>query len=332
MDLKPKKSLGQHFLQSHGALASMCDAGDVQVGDLVLEIGPGKGALTAELLARGACVVAVEKDHSLIPMLQVSFDKEIADGRLRIMEGDALEMSVEELVENISFLKDNSPHPNPLLKQEKERELRPLLSEERAGGEVYEFGMLRSEMKLELEPEFTSPQPSPRLGEGALKNPQPQPFKIIANIPYYITGALLEHFLSAKVQPTTLVFLIQKEVAERIARSKKESLLSLSVKVYGEPKYIKTVPAGAFSPPPKIDSAILAIKHISRKNFENEKHEEIFFKIIRAGFSHKRKLLSSNLKPLLGENTEELLTKSNIPPKSRAEDVSLENWLVLAKK
>src|SRR3989338_4393315 len=92
-------------------------------------------------------------------------------------------------------------------------------------------------------------------------------FKLVGNIPYYITGALFKKFLTAPHQPSTLVFLIQKEVAERIARSKKESILSLSIKAYGTQKYIKTVPAGAFSPPPKVGSAILAVENISRSNF-----------------------------------------------------------------
>ena len=307
MNLYPKKSLGQHFLQSRSALVAMCDAGEVQTGDVVLEIGPGKGALTAELLARGARVVAVEKDRSLIPMLEVCFDKEITSGQLLLVEGDALEIEAVDVISGLV--------------------LPPLLAKERAGGDVNGLGMLILEPRLE--PKFTSPQPSPNLGEGAEQ--EQRSFKIIANIPYYITGALLERFLSAPTQPTVLVFLVQKEVAERIARSKKESILSISVKVYGEPKYIKTVPAGAFSPPPKIDSAIFAVKDISRKNFKSTKHERQFFTLLRAGFSHKRKLLSSNLKPILGEQTETLLAKADIPLKSRAEDVALEKWLILSE-
>src|SRR5690606_15015371 len=78
-------------------------------------------------------------------------------------------------------------------------------------------------------------------------------FKVVANIPYYLSGLLLRTFLDTTVQPTTLVFLIQKELAERIARDKKESLLSLSVKVFGEPTYVTTVKRGHFTPPPKVD-------------------------------------------------------------------------------
>ena len=152
-------------------------------------------------------------------------------------------------------------------------------------------------------------------------------FKLIGNIPYYITGALFKKFLTAKHQPSTLVFLIQKEVGERIARSKKESILSLSIKAYGTPKYIKTVPAGAFCPPPKVDSAILAVENISRKNFANAAHEAKFFELIKKGFSQKRKFLKNNL----GPDYASVLQKTAIDEKARAEDVPLGQWLALSK-
>lgn len=156
-------------------------------------------------------------------------------------------------------------------------------------------------------------------------------FKVIGNIPYYITGALFKKFLSGAAQPSALVFLIQKEVGERIARSKKESILSLSIKAYGAPKYIKSVPAGAFVPPPKVDSAILLVSGISRANFKKAGHEERFFELLKAGFGQKRKLLASNLKSLLGENCIAILRNAGIDAKARAEDVPLEAWLELAR-
>ncbi len=161
-------------------------------------------------------------------------------------------------------------------------------------------------------------------------------YKIVGNIPYYITGALFKKFLTAQNQPSTLVFLIQKEVAERIVgnpkqrrgtRSKKESILSLSIKAYGTPKYIKTVPAGAFSPPPKVDSAILAVENISRKNFESSAHEAKFFELVKKGFSQKRKFLKNNL----GPDYYGFLQKARIDDRARAEDVPLEKWLELAR-
>ena len=152
-------------------------------------------------------------------------------------------------------------------------------------------------------------------------------YAAVGNIPYYITGALFKKFLTAPHQPSTLVFLIQKEVAERIARSKKESILSLSIKAYGTQKYIKTVPAGAFSPPPKVDSAILAVENISRKNFKDAAHEENFFMLIKKGFAQKRKFLKNNL----GLGYSSFLQKAVIDDKVRAEDVPLQKWLALSE-
>jgi 16S rRNA (adenine1518-N6/adenine1519-N6)-dimethyltransferase len=125
--------------------------------------------------------------------------------------------------------------------------------------------------------------------------------------------------------------LIQKEVAERIARSKKESILSLSIKAYGEPKYIKTVPSGAFSPPPAVDSAILAITNISRQNFTDAEQEEKFFALVHAGFAQKRKLLKRNLESVLGKESSDILQKAGIPENTRAEDVALPQWLALSR-
>lgn len=152
-------------------------------------------------------------------------------------------------------------------------------------------------------------------------------YKVVGNIPYYITGALFKKFLSGEKQPSTLVFLVQKEVAERIARDPKESILSLSVKAYGDVKYIKSVPRGAFNPSPNVDSAILAITNISRSNFKNKAHEEKFFEVVKKGFAQKRKFLSSNL----GLDYTSVLQKTGIDPKARAEDIPLEQWLEISK-
>lgn len=256
-----KKSLGQHFLKTASYLKAIADAANVQKGDVVLEIGPGEGALTKELLARGAEVFVVEKDRRLIPFLNMTFEHEVAAKKLHIYEGDALETDVEKLIKEKTKRKE---------------------------------------------------------------------YKLVANIPYYITGALLKKFLSEqKDQPSTLVFLVQKEVAERIARSKKESILSLSVKAYGGVKYIKTVPRGAFSPPPDVDSAILLVDTISKKHFKNQKNEERFFELVKAGFSQKRKLLRNNLSPIFGEQTLKRMEAAGIQEKARAEDVPLEKWLAL---
>jgi 16S rRNA (adenine1518-N6/adenine1519-N6)-dimethyltransferase len=157
-------------------------------------------------------------------------------------------------------------------------------------------------------------------------------YKIVANIPYYITGAILSRYLSHTDHPSHMVVLVQKEVAERVvARDGKESILSLSVKCYGEPKLVYRVNKGSFNPIPSVDSAVLSIENISKKNFNNQYHEEIFFKVVKAGFAHKRKLLISNLQDVFPAiNIRELFEKHLIPKKVRAEDVTLFTWIQLS--
>jgi len=153
-------------------------------------------------------------------------------------------------------------------------------------------------------------------------------YKIIANIPYYITGAFFEYFLSNKTQPNLISVLIQKEVAERIVRKdKKGSILSVSVDAYGYPKYIKTVKKNLFRPAPKVDSAILAIENISRDKFEkNNVSEKDFFEVLKKGFAHKRKRLMKNL-----GTDENVFQKLDVPQNIRAEELSTEKWFSLAK-
>ncbi|TAJ13902.1 ribosomal RNA small subunit methyltransferase A [Patescibacteria group bacterium] len=154
-------------------------------------------------------------------------------------------------------------------------------------------------------------------------------YKIIANIPYYITGELIRSGLTAKNKPVSIALLVQKEVAERIARSKKESILSLSVKVFGTPHYVKTVKRGSFNPPPSVDSAILAIREISSSNIKKIP-EELFFQVIKCAFAQKRKTILSNLKRVFGEHAFPALDKAGIDAKTRAEDIELSKWLELA--
>lgn len=156
-------------------------------------------------------------------------------------------------------------------------------------------------------------------------------YKLIANIPYYITGEIIRRFLTSSHQPTSMTLLIQKEVAERIARSNKETVLSLSVKAYGVPRYVSTVAARFFNPPPKVDSAILHIDHISRHNFVDISDDR-FFKIVKAGFSSKRKQLINNLSPFGNKDSLlRALAQLGLPSTVRAEDVSLDDWIQLTK-
>ncbi len=157
-----------------------------------------------------------------------------------------------------------------------------------------------------------------------------QAYTIVANIPYYITGEFLRKFLESDRQPYAMVLMLQKEVARRIVGEKttrgitKESILSVSVKAYGTPKYIVTVPARNFNPVPNVDSAVLYIGDISKKFFGNLP-EATFFKVIKLGFAHKRKVLVRNL-----GITNEIWTETGLPPKIRAEELTLEQWGKLA--
>ncbi|MEK7604760.1 MAG: 16S rRNA (adenine(1518)-N(6)/adenine(1519)-N(6))-dimethyltransferase RsmA [Patescibacteria group bacterium] len=155
----------------------------------------------------------------------------------------------------------------------------------------------------------------------------PKGYVLVANIPYYLTGEIFRLFLAADNQPHSMTLLVQKEVAERVARSKKESIFSLSVKAYGTPHYEFTVPRGAFTPAPKVDSAVLTVRDISRRRFTSRAHEERFFSLLHAGFAHKRKLLKNNLSNLVPEK---MLRDSGVYEGARAEDLPLLVWLGLA--
>lgn len=316
MQHKAKKSLGQNFLKSIPALNKIIEAGEISKEDIILEIGPGKGALTKKLLEKSNHVVAIEKDRELFEFLKIKFEKEVAEKKLILINEDILNFSEQRFLNGLAGVGDPGN---------------------------------RGPEKTFVARNFID-------------------YKIIANIPYNITGAILKKFLTEKNQPERMILMVQNEVAKRIvARDNKESILSISVKAYGEPKIIMKVPARYFSPAPKVDSAIISIKNISKKTFkENNINEQGFWEIIHAGFAHKRKKLSSNLKnydpllisptppdlPLSGEANSFPLTRGktrgfaggekttstrvveglkNLKNK-RAEELSLENWINLIKE
>ncbi len=152
----------------------------------------------------------------------------------------------------------------------------------------------------------------------------PRGYRVVANIPYYLTGDIIRRLLEAERQPAELTLLIQKEVAERITRAKKESILSLSVKAYGTPTYAFTVPRGAFIPAPSVDSAVLVVQNVSREHFHSREEEALFFRLVRAGFAHRRKYLANNL-------AEAGYLSGSIVVKARAEDLSLADWFALMR-
>lgn len=222
---------------------------------VVVEIGPGKGAITKALLEEGEKVVAIEMDEDLIPGLQEKFQEY---DNFELIHGDVLEFSPIQL---------------------------------------RDFG---------------------------------SKYSVVANIPYYITGAIIRHFLESEFQPESMTLLVQKEVAERIvSRDGKESILSLSVKAYGEPKYIMKVGREYFSPKPDVDSAVIHIADISKDFFDGFSEEE-FFNVVKNAFQFKRKTILNNLKDSF-DNIETVLSTLSIDPTARAEDLSLPNFAQLAK-
>jgi 16S rRNA (adenine1518-N6/adenine1519-N6)-dimethyltransferase len=163
----------------------------------------------------------------------------------------------------------------------------------------------------------------------------PIPYKVVANIPYYITGLLFRLFLEQLRQPSSLTFLVQKEVAERVvARNNKEGILSLSVKIYGDPKYVAKVSRNAFTPKPKVDSAIITITNISRERL-GKLSDEAYFRVVRAGFGAKRKMLLGNLSRSLKISKERLVQifrKLKIGEQVRGEDLPVPKWTQLAQE
>ena len=256
-----KKSLGQNFLTSDVVPRWLTEAGEVTKDDLVLEIGPGAGALTKVLLETGAKVVALEADSRAVVILEELFATHISSKQLTLIHADARELSVGDL------------------------------------------GLYHHQ------------------------------FKVIANIPYYLSGFLLRTFLENPIQPSILVFLMQKEVVERITRAPKSSILSLSVQAFGVPKYVKTVTRGHFNPKPKVDSAILRVSDITTTHFASKDEQDLYFELLHLGFGQKRKQLLSNFSHRYKrEALEHLFASLSIKLDARAETLSLETWLQLTKR
>ncbi len=157
-------------------------------------------------------------------------------------------------------------------------------------------------------------------------------YKVVANLPYYITSLVLRHFLEASIKPQTMVVMVQKEVAETIvARPGQMSVLSISVQLYGEPRIIDYVPARCFYPVPEVDSAILRIDLYPQPAVEVASESD-FFGLVRAGFASPRKQLANSLAQGMGKAKAEilpLLAESGIMPQRRAETLTLSEWAQL---
>lgn len=261
MSLQAKKSLGQNFLKSRKAINTMISAPEISRDDIVVEIGPGKGALTGPLLETGATVIAFELDKRMVDFLSEKFSNYITTKKLLLVHQDVLEVDLKK----------------------------------------YTRG---------------------------------HPYKVVANIPYYITNMIMRTFLTDTHQPTSMCLLIQKEVAERIvSRNNKESILSMSVKLFGSPKYITKVARQYFSPSPKVDSAVILVSNINREKLTTDNYEQEFFRIIKTAFGQKRKQAIKNLSQIYNkEHWIYLFQMLDINIKARAEDISFKQWREIISK
>jgi len=156
----------------------------------------------------------------------------------------------------------------------------------------------------------------------------PRGYKVVANIPYYLTSALLRRLLEAENQPQLLALLIQKEVAQRVAaKPGKMSILAVSVQYYGQPKVVHMVPRQLFWPPPNVDSAILQIHVGDQPAFAADRDK--LFRLVKAGFGERRKMLKNSLAGGLNMSMElaaELLDAAGLEPTARAQELSLPEW------
>jgi len=250
----PKKSLGQHWLRDRDVLAHIADCAEVNDTDTVLEIGPGLGTLTSELLRRAQKVTAVEFDEDLARKLPGQFPGK----NLEVVQSDILSYDLSDL---------------------------------------------------------------------------PAGYKVVANVPYYITSKIVQLLMTSDNKPSIAVLLVQKEVAERLAAEAGDmSILAVSAQLFADVTLGNVVPAELFTPPPKVDSQVVILR-TRRENLLGDLSEKEFFRVVKAGFSAKRKKLRSSLSGGLGiskDDAARLLQRAVIDPDTRAEDLSIDDWLRLA--
>ncbi len=262
LDARAKKSLGQHFLIDSGVLRKIVEAAELSPQDVVIEVGPGLGVLTAELAKRAGRVIAVELDDNLSALLKQTLSWAT---NLTVVHQDVLKITPSALLAKTGL----------------------------------------------------------QMGSA---------YKVVANLPYYITSAVLRHFLEGDVRPSMMVVMVQKEVARAITAAPGEmSLLSVAVQFYGEARIVSSVSAHSFYPVPKVDSAILKIR-LHPQPFIDTAQTDGFFALVRAGFCANRKQLVNSLSQGLSLPKDEirpLLEKAGIEPKRRAETLAIPEWVKL---
>ncbi len=251
----PNKSLGQHWLKDREVLAHIADCAELAPDATVLEIGPGLGTLTSELLRRSKKVVAVEFDSELARKLPAQFPGK----NLEVITSDILSFDLSSL---------------------------------------------------------------------------PVGYSVVANVPYYITSKIIQLLMTADNKPRIAVLLVQKEVAQRLAAQPGDmSILAVSAQLFADVTLGDIVPAEFFMPPPKVDSQVVILRTRTAL-YLTDIEEKDFFRVVKAGFSSKRKMLRSSLSgglKLPKDEVESLLKRADISSNFRAEALSLDDWARLTR-
>lgn len=268
--VKAKKNLGQNFLVDQSAILGIVEAAGIKKDDQVIEIGPGIGSLTEQLLLAGAKVFAYEVDDSLPTILQNELPKKIDDqplaSRFKILLKDVLKANFKEDI-----------------------------------GDFFDFT---------------------------------KPIKVVANLPYYITTPIIFALAESDLHFTSLTLMMQKEVAERLEAqpgSKDYGPLTISVQTEMKVKLALQVGRNSFMPRPKVDSSVVVLTPLKEKPaIEDRKH---FIWVVKMCFSQRRKTLNNNLKSLLPDKTkrDELITELGVEPRIRPEDLTIEQFIKIAK-
>ncbi|MBI2356212.1 MAG: 16S rRNA (adenine(1518)-N(6)/adenine(1519)-N(6))-dimethyltransferase [Candidatus Doudnabacteria bacterium] len=289
--LRPRHYLGQNFLVDEEVLAEVVETAALSKNDTVLEVGPGIGTLTVELAKRAKKVIAVEKDERMVEILHHTLSDLISPLGTRGEKGGLEAKRLNLTPPTPSYSKRGLPNAGDPESSSGLREVK-LINQD----------ILRFNLEKEIK----------------------GPYKVVANIPYYLTSNLLRHFLTQKNKPSLLVLMVQKEVGERIVAPAGElSILGISVQVFSDAEIAASVSKNSFWPKPKVDSVILRIE--PRIKYPQITDYGLFFRILKIAFAGKRKQIKNTIR------NQEALQKAKINPTSRPQDLTIEQWVGLYK-
>ncbi len=265
-NIRPQKRYGQNFLIDENVLDKIIFNADIQIGDLVIEIGPGLGNLTKRLCEKAGHVIAIEIDKNMVDILEKEYTY---IKNLTILNEDIMKVDVNSLISKFTG---------------------------------------RSKVK------------------------------VVANLPYYITTPIIMKLLEEKLDIDLIEVMVQKEVAERVCAKptgREYGAITVAVNYYSEPRYVDTVKADKFLPPPNVDSAVVLLDIL--KEPKVKVNAKLMFEIVKAAFSMKRKTLvnslgNANINGVNKEKLSKILTELNIPLDIRAERVSLEEFASISNK